>query len=84
MNLKLNRSNDGINFFIYFIIFISQISNTLDIFVPSSWKIAIFHVHRMKPMKIDDPAYPFLAFAGIPSISFHFITSDVSTDNRTS
>ncbi|XP_054621459.1 transferrin receptor protein 1-like [Dunckerocampus dactyliophorus] len=28
----------------------------------------------LRPMSIDDPAYPFLAFAGIPSISFHFIT----------
>lgn len=28
----------------------------------------------MKPMQMDDPAYPFLAFAGIPSISFHFIS----------
>lgn len=25
-----------------------------------------------RPMSIDDPAYPFLAFSGIPSISFHF------------
>lgn len=23
-------------------------------------------------MKMDDPAYPFLAFSGIPSVSFHF------------
>lgn len=35
-------------------------------------------------MQMDDPAYPFLAFAGIPSISFHFISPNVSTDNRTS
>uniref|UniRef100_A0AAX7W3Y2 Peptidase M28 domain-containing protein n=1 Tax=Astatotilapia calliptera TaxID=8154 RepID=A0AAX7W3Y2_ASTCA len=27
----------------------------------------------MRPMTIDDPAYPFLAFSGIPSVSFHFI-----------
>ncbi|KAK5849960.1 hypothetical protein PBY51_014252 [Eleginops maclovinus] len=27
----------------------------------------------LKPMSMDDPAYPFLAFSGIPSISFHFI-----------
>ncbi|KAG7231267.1 hypothetical protein INR49_012098, partial [Caranx melampygus] len=30
----------------------------------------------LKPMTIDDPAYPFLAFSGIPSISFHFISSN--------
>uniref|UniRef100_A0A8C6UPZ7 Transferrin receptor protein 1 n=1 Tax=Neogobius melanostomus TaxID=47308 RepID=A0A8C6UPZ7_9GOBI len=27
-----------------------------------------------RPMSIDDPAYPFLAASGIPSISFHFIS----------
>ncbi|XP_028289083.1 transferrin receptor 1b [Parambassis ranga] len=26
----------------------------------------------LTPMSSDDPAYPFLAFSGIPSISFHF------------
>uniref|UniRef100_A0A3Q1F2Y6 Transferrin receptor 1b n=1 Tax=Acanthochromis polyacanthus TaxID=80966 RepID=A0A3Q1F2Y6_9TELE len=30
----------------------------------------------MRPMMMDDPAYPFLAFAGIPSVSFHFISSN--------
>lgn len=28
----------------------------------------------LKPMAMDDPAYPFLAFSGIPSISFHFVS----------
>lgn len=28
-------------------------------------------------MTIDDPAYPFLAFSGIPSVSFHFIKPNV-------
>ncbi|KAM4718666.1 transferrin receptor 1b [Anableps anableps] len=27
----------------------------------------------LRTMSMEDPAYPFLAFAGIPSISFHFI-----------
>uniref|UniRef100_A0A668AR56 Transferrin receptor 1b n=1 Tax=Myripristis murdjan TaxID=586833 RepID=A0A668AR56_9TELE len=27
----------------------------------------------LRPMEMNDPAYPFLAFSGIPSISFHFI-----------
>lgn len=31
----------------------------------------------MRPMTIDDPAYPFLAFSGIPSVSFHFIKPNV-------
>uniref|UniRef100_A0A1A8GA85 Transferrin receptor (p90, CD71) n=1 Tax=Nothobranchius korthausae TaxID=1143690 RepID=A0A1A8GA85_9TELE len=30
----------------------------------------------LRPMSMDDPAYPFLAFSGIPSISFHFISVD--------
>uniref|UniRef100_A0A3P9H4V5 Transferrin receptor protein 1 n=1 Tax=Oryzias latipes TaxID=8090 RepID=A0A3P9H4V5_ORYLA len=30
----------------------------------------------MRPMAMDDPAYPFMAFSGIPSVSFHFITSN--------
>uniref|UniRef100_A0A8D0D6X8 Transferrin receptor 1b n=1 Tax=Sander lucioperca TaxID=283035 RepID=A0A8D0D6X8_SANLU len=29
---------------------------------------------QLRPMSMDDPAYPFLAFSGIPSISFHFIS----------
>lgn len=33
----------------------------------------------LRPMTIDDPAYPFLAFSGIPSISFHFISPNSST-----
>lgn len=32
----------------------------------------------MKPMSMDDPAYPFLAFSGIPSMSFHFTSKNVS------
>uniref|UniRef100_A0A1A7WVT0 Transferrin receptor (p90, CD71) n=1 Tax=Iconisemion striatum TaxID=60296 RepID=A0A1A7WVT0_9TELE len=30
----------------------------------------------LRSMSMDDPAYPFLAFSGIPSISFHFISVD--------
>uniref|UniRef100_A0A3Q4AKS5 Uncharacterized protein n=1 Tax=Mola mola TaxID=94237 RepID=A0A3Q4AKS5_MOLML len=37
-------------------------------------------MRRMRPMSIDDPAYPFLASFGIPSISFHFISPNVSID----
>ncbi|XP_037135169.1 transferrin receptor 1b [Syngnathus acus] len=33
----------------------------------------------LRPMSVDDPAYPFLAFAGVPSISFHFITPNMET-----
>ncbi|KAI4904695.1 hypothetical protein NFI96_027265 [Prochilodus magdalenae] len=36
----------------------------------SNWESAV-----MEPMKMSDPAYPFQAFSGIPSVSFRF-TSD--------
>ncbi|XP_029313940.1 LOW QUALITY PROTEIN: transferrin receptor 1b [Cottoperca gobio] len=32
-----------------------------------------------RPMSMDDPAYPFLAMSGIPSISFHFISPNKET-----
>ncbi|KAJ8270381.1 hypothetical protein GJAV_G00113770 [Gymnothorax javanicus] len=35
-----------------------------------NWKKSV-----LVPMKMDDTAYPFLAFSGIPSISFRFTTS---------
>ncbi|XP_041824590.1 transferrin receptor 1b [Melanotaenia boesemani] len=33
----------------------------------------------MRPMSMDDPAYPFLAFSGIPSVSFHFIKTQIES-----
>uniref|UniRef100_A0AAR2KWI0 Transferrin receptor protein 1 n=1 Tax=Pygocentrus nattereri TaxID=42514 RepID=A0AAR2KWI0_PYGNA len=36
----------------------------------SNWEVSV-----MEPMKMSDPAYPFQAFSGIPSVSFRF-TSD--------
>ncbi|XP_061661014.1 transferrin receptor 1b [Syngnathoides biaculeatus] len=33
----------------------------------------------LRPMSTDDPAYPFLAVAGVPAISFHFISPKVET-----
>ncbi|XP_058274138.1 transferrin receptor protein 1-like isoform X2 [Hemibagrus wyckioides] len=33
----------------------------------ANWEAAV-----MEPMKMDDAAYPFLAFSGIPSVSFRF------------
>uniref|UniRef100_A0A3Q4GAY3 Transferrin receptor 1b n=1 Tax=Neolamprologus brichardi TaxID=32507 RepID=A0A3Q4GAY3_NEOBR len=52
------------------------------LFYPSTITIIIiffFFPCRMRPMTIDDPAYPFLAFSGIPSVSFHFIKPNVYT-----
>ncbi|XP_035512992.1 transferrin receptor 1b [Morone saxatilis] len=40
-------------------------------------KSPVDNVCRLRPMSMDDPAYPFLAFSGIPSISFHFISPNV-------
>ncbi|KAI5092645.1 transferrin receptor protein 1 [Silurus meridionalis] len=31
-----------------------------------------FETNVMEPMRMDDPAYPFLTFSGIPSVSFRF------------
>ncbi|XP_056220723.1 transferrin receptor 1b [Seriola aureovittata] len=40
-----------------------------DMVGKSNWRANV-----LKPIKMDDPAYPFLASSGIPSISFHFIS----------
>uniref|UniRef100_A0A3Q0T5A9 Transferrin receptor 1b n=1 Tax=Amphilophus citrinellus TaxID=61819 RepID=A0A3Q0T5A9_AMPCI len=56
--------NDGSFFFFFF---------SPPIFSPCTITL-YFPACRMRPMTIDDPAYPFLAFSGIPSVSFHFIT----------
>ncbi|XP_051266910.1 transferrin receptor 1b [Dicentrarchus labrax] len=40
----------------------------------SNWE-----ANTLRPMSMDDPAYPFLAFSGIPSISFHFISPNSET-----
>ena len=32
---------------------------------------------RLRPMALEDPAYPFLTSSGIPSMSFHIITKGV-------
>ncbi|TDG97504.1 hypothetical protein EPR50_G00226640 [Perca flavescens] len=44
-------------------------SGTVYDMVGSNWE-----AKTLRPMSMDDPAYPFLAFSGIPSISFHFIS----------
>ncbi|XP_028290573.1 transferrin receptor 1b [Gouania willdenowi] len=44
-------------------------SGTLYEGAGSDWESAV-----LRPMKMEDPAYPFLAFSGIPSVSFHFIS----------
>ncbi|XP_054478579.1 transferrin receptor 1b [Anoplopoma fimbria] len=46
--------------------------SVLDMVGASNWEAKI-----LRPMSMDDPAYPFLAFSGIPSISFHFISPNV-------
>uniref|UniRef100_A0A671X6Y4 Transferrin receptor 1b n=1 Tax=Sparus aurata TaxID=8175 RepID=A0A671X6Y4_SPAAU len=34
---------------------------------------------QLRPMSMDDPSYPFLAFSGIPAVSFHFISPNAYT-----
>ncbi|XP_045890170.1 transferrin receptor 1b [Micropterus dolomieu] len=36
-----------------------------------------WETNALRPMSMDDPAYPFLAFSGIPSISFHFTSPKI-------
>ncbi|KAM7369674.1 hypothetical protein PAMP_010978 [Pampus punctatissimus] len=45
-----------------------------DMVEKSNWKADV-----LRPMSMDDPAYPFLAFSGIPSISFHFISPNTES-----
>ncbi|XP_056290243.1 transferrin receptor 1b [Pseudoliparis swirei] len=47
----------------------SPLGSVYDMVGTSNWDAQI-----LKPMSSDDPAYPFLAFSGIPSVSFHFIS----------
>ncbi|XP_008288621.1 transferrin receptor 1b [Stegastes partitus] len=42
-----------------------------DVMGKDKWEAKV-----LRPMSMDDPAYPFLAFSGIPSVSFHFISLD--------
>ncbi|CAK6968587.1 transferrin receptor 1b [Scomber scombrus] len=45
-----------------------------DMVGKSNWEAKV-----LRPMAMDDPAYPFLAFSGIPSISFHFINPNTES-----
>ncbi|XP_048030121.1 transferrin receptor 1b isoform X2 [Megalobrama amblycephala] len=36
----------------------------------------------LTPMQMDDAAYPFLAFSGIPSVSFSFVSSQATADYK--
>nr|XP_019958784.1 PREDICTED: transferrin receptor protein 1-like [Paralichthys olivaceus] len=35
--------------------------------------------NTLKPMSIDDPAYTFVAFSGIPAVSFHFVSPNTES-----
>ncbi|KAF0028470.1 hypothetical protein F2P81_019557 [Scophthalmus maximus] len=50
-----------------------------DMVGESNWEANV-----LKPMTMDDPAYTFVAFSGIPSVSFHFISPNVSLKQFTS
>ncbi|TUX35876.1 Mitogen-activated protein kinase kinase kinase 15 [Bagarius yarrelli] len=45
-------------------------------FTTSQWTKAV-----LEPMKMEDGAYPFLAFSGIPSVSFRFVSDGKSYKN---
>ncbi|XP_058232511.1 transferrin receptor 1b [Hemibagrus wyckioides] len=44
-------------------------------FASSVWTKSV-----LEPMKMEDGAYPFLAFSGIPSISFRFVSDRIASD----
>ncbi|XP_034562053.1 transferrin receptor 1b [Notolabrus celidotus] len=45
-----------------------------DLVGKSAWQTNV-----LRPMTMDDSAYPFLASSGIPSVSFHFISPNTET-----
>ncbi|XP_035474817.2 transferrin receptor 1b [Scophthalmus maximus] len=45
-----------------------------DMVGESNWEANV-----LKPMTMDDPAYTFVAFSGIPSVSFHFISPNTES-----
>ncbi|XP_071383486.1 transferrin receptor protein 1-like [Centroberyx affinis] len=48
-------------------------AKTLFSQVARNWEMEV-----MEPLKLDSAAYPFLAFSGIPSVSFRFATNSAS------
>ncbi|XP_056155544.1 transferrin receptor 1b [Lampris incognitus] len=47
-------------------------SKTMYDMVGKAWE-----TKALRPMSMEDPAYPVLTLSGIPSVSFHFISPDV-------
>ncbi|GAA6086083.1 transferrin receptor 1b [Tachysurus ichikawai] len=46
-------------------------------FLSSDWTKFV-----LEPMRMDDGAYPFLAFSGIPSVSFRFVSDSETSDYK--
>ncbi|KAK1806505.1 hypothetical protein P4O66_005014 [Electrophorus voltai] len=49
-----------------------------DRFLYQKFDVVNFEAKVLEPMKMEDGAYPFLAFSGIPSISFRFVSDEVT------
>ncbi|XP_026863903.2 transferrin receptor 1b isoform X2 [Electrophorus electricus] len=49
-----------------------------DRFLYQKFDVVNFEAKVLEPMKMEDGAYPFLAFSGIPSISFRFVSDEAS------
>ncbi|XP_034998627.1 transferrin receptor 1b [Hippoglossus stenolepis] len=45
-----------------------------DMMGQSNWE-----KNTLKPLSVDDPAYTFVAFSGIPAVSFHFISPNTES-----
>uniref|UniRef100_A0A4W5Q577 Transferrin receptor protein 1 n=1 Tax=Hucho hucho TaxID=62062 RepID=A0A4W5Q577_9TELE len=46
----------------------------LDGVVTGMYSSCLSLFYSMEPLRLNDPAYPFITFSGIPSVSFRFIT----------
>lgn len=53
-----------------------SISISQDFTTSTTWTKSV-----LEPMKMEDGAYPFLAFSGIPSVSFRFVSDGKSSEN---
>ncbi|KAK3515490.1 hypothetical protein QTP70_023616 [Hemibagrus guttatus] len=50
--------------------------------IPRDFGSSVWTKSVLEPMKMEDAAYPFLAFSGIPSISFRFVSDGDSSDYK--
>ncbi|XP_062235873.1 transferrin receptor 1b [Platichthys flesus] len=52
----------------------SSSGTVYDMMGQSNWE-----ENTLKPLSVDDPAYTFVAFSGVPAVSFHFISPNTES-----